>query len=95
MRELCLAAPQRLTVQDHVPGMCHLPSIKPATDTVVACGVQLYVCPSQVLYAHTARSVLHVSPGPDAAAHGGTSLRRRCSSLATRPSILTTVLWSC
>jgi hypothetical protein len=27
-----------------------------------------------LLYAHTARSVLHVSPGPDAAAHGGTSL---------------------
>jgi hypothetical protein len=73
MRELCLAAPQRLTVQITYPECVIRLSIKPATDTVVACAVQLYVCPSQVLYAHTARSVLHVSPGPDAA-HGGTSL---------------------
>jgi hypothetical protein len=43
------------------------------------CAVFNRTCPSQVLL-HALRSVLHVSPGPDAA-HGGTSLSgERCSS---------------
>jgi hypothetical protein len=61
MRELCLAAPQRLTVQDHVPGMCHLFVHQAGDGHGMACAV--FNCTyaiSSALRSYS-RSVLHVS----------------------------------
>jgi hypothetical protein len=60
-----LSAPQRLTVQDHVPGMCHLPFVHQAGDGHGSglCGVQLYTMFHRPCFTLIPRSVLHVSPG--------------------------------